>query len=65
LGAVAASAFGAGFGGAVWALVPTRDAAQLCETLRDEYCAAFPQHAQAAEFFASPAGPPAQRLDER
>ena len=62
LGAVAASAFGAGFGGSVWALVAHGYATDMCETLRADYATAFPQHAAAAEFFITAAGEPAHRL---
>lgn len=62
LGATAASAFGAGFGGSVWALVPENRAPEICERLRADYAAAFPRHASAAEFFATAAGEPARRL---
>lgn len=57
LGAVAASAFGAGFGGSVWALVPEADAATFTKSWRAAYGKAFPKLHAAAEFFISPAGP--------
>jgi galactokinase len=41
-GAVAASAFGAGFGGAVWAMVSERDAADFVDVWRRAYERAFP-----------------------
>jgi galactokinase len=51
LGAVAASAFGAGFGGSVWAMV-REDSADACVTeWRDAYAAEFPVAAQKAIFF--------------
>jgi galactokinase len=62
LGAVAASAFGAGFGGSVWALAHDGQMTHLMNTLRRDYEAAFPHHAPAAEFFQTPAGPAAQSL---
>lgn len=42
LGAVASSAFGAGFGGSVYALVKTADAEAFLNTWRNEYRAGFP-----------------------
>jgi galactokinase len=62
LGAVAASAFGAGFGGAVWALVPTVGANAFRATWAERYAARFPTVAPHAKFFATYAGPPAARL---
>jgi galactokinase len=59
LGAVAASAFGAGFGGSVWAMVEVERAPDLLHALRDSYTDNFPEHRDAAEFFETPAGPPA------
>ena len=61
LGAVAASAFGAGFGGSVWALAPRSDGDALAERLMAEYRHRFPRHV-AAEAFVTAAAPPAQRL---
>jgi galactokinase len=59
LGAVAASAFGAGFGGSVWALVARREAEALAARLAADYRERFPQHADLAEVFVTQAGPPA------
>lgn len=64
LGAVAASAFGAGFGGSVWALAPAADAERLSRAWSDAYRRAFPASAARASFFVTRAGPPAQRLPE-
>jgi galactokinase len=60
--AIAASAFGAGFGGSVWALLPEHDTPRLLDEWRSEYERAFPQHARDAEFFLTSAGPAASRL---
>jgi galactokinase len=60
--AVAASAFGAGFGGSVWALVPVERAGALVAQWRERYAEAFPEHRSTAEFFLTSAGPPARRL---
>jgi galactokinase len=52
-GALAASAFGAGFGGSVWALVQTSDAASLIDRWREAYGKAFPDAATHSTFFGS------------
>jgi galactokinase len=62
LGAVAASAFGAGFGGSVWALVEERESAAFLERWRDAYLESFPRHAGSATFFVTRPGPPARHL---
>jgi galactokinase len=62
LGAAAASAFGAGFGGSVWALVRSEEAASFKARWRDDYLATFPARRHRAEFFGSGAGPGAREL---
>lgn len=62
LGAVAASAFGAGFGGSVWALVPTQRCEPFLHGWRSAYLAEFPHAALRAAFFSSGAGPAAGRV---
>ena len=62
LGAVAASAFGAGFGGSVWALVADEGAADFLDRWRGSYLRAFPSHREAAQFFETRAGSAAARL---
>lgn len=62
LGAVAASAFGAGYGGSVWALVDEAGAPAFVERWRSAYLGRFPAHAEAATFFITRPGPPACRL---
>jgi galactokinase len=62
LGAVAASAFGAGFGGSVWALVRRDDAERFERCWRESYDAHFPEHTDRATFFVTSAGPAAMRL---
>ena len=58
LGAVAASAFGAGFGGAVWAMAPLSRAAEFAAAWRASMCAAFPSRASRALFVVTaPSGP--------
>ena len=56
LGATAASAFGAGFGGSVWALLPTDAADAFALAWAARYAAAFPDAAARAVFFVSPPG---------
>jgi galactokinase len=62
LGAAAASAFGAGFGGGVWALVDGGQADRLLSQWKSDYVRTFPQHAAGASFFLTGAGPAAFRL---
>jgi galactokinase len=64
LGARAASAFGAGFGGSVWALVPTSGAEEFTTRWRERYAEAFPRTAKRSEFFVTHAGPAAHLLGE-
>jgi galactokinase len=61
-GAAAASAFGAGFGGSVWALVATAGAEAFLESWGALYRARFPAYAGSARFFLSGAGPAAIRV---
>jgi galactokinase len=60
LGAFAASAFGAGFGGSVWALIERDRAAIFAEQWLDGYREAFPLRTSALTFLAPP-GPPLTR----
>lgn len=62
LGAVAASAFGAGFGGSVWALVPKGDAPAFASAWHEAYAAAHPAPAARARFLLSRPGPGAFRF---
>jgi galactokinase len=62
LGATAASAFGAGFGGSVWALVPVGDAHGFAQEWAHAYGAQFPDAAARGIFFVSPAGPGANQF---
>ena len=57
LGAVAASAFGAGFGGSVWALVKTEHAESFKSKWAQRYWSRFPELAIRSEFFLTEAGP--------
>lgn len=57
-GAVAASAFGAGFGGAVWAMVRADSAAAYLDAWRDDYLRVFPaRSADARWLLTTPSGP--------
>jgi galactokinase len=63
LGAVAASAFGAGFGGSVWALVREADAPSFPDRWRAQYGSVASRSVLArARFFLTAAGPPATTL---
>lgn len=61
-GAIAASAFGAGFGGSVWALVPTADADEFCDRWRAAYEREAPTTSAKAQFFTTRPAPPAFEL---
>ena len=61
-GAAAASAFGAGFGGSVWALVEKVEADTFLAKWADAYRQQFPQNAQSCSFFTTAAGPAAFRV---
>ena len=63
LGAVAASAFGAGFGGSAWALVRSADVADFTSQWQRRYRDAVPrQISDLAVFFPTAAGPPVTPL---
>jgi galactokinase len=63
LGATASSAFGAGFGGSVWALVPATDAQEFADRWRARYQAiARPRVLARSTFFLTAPGPPAIAL---
>lgn len=59
LGAIAASAFGAGFGGSVWALVERDTAQAFLDRWQNAYALACPAAAAKATFFLTGAGPAA------
>ncbi len=63
LGALAASAFGAGFGGSVWALVEQRSACSFSERWCDAYLEVFPELSDTAEFLTTGPGPSAFELE--
>lgn len=56
LGAIAASAFGAGFGGSVYALVRKTEAENFMKEWQGNYLRKFPQHQEKSEFFITKAG---------
>ncbi|MGH9315494.1 MAG: galactokinase family protein [Thermoanaerobaculia bacterium] len=62
-GAMAASAFGGGFGGSVWALVSSGEAKAFRPRWAEGYARAFPASAARAEFVATRPGPALLRLD--
>ena len=59
IGAVAASAFGAGFGGAVWALTREDIADVFLERWANQYKKAYPREHALANFFLTKPGPAA------
>lgn len=63
LGAHAASAFGAGFGGSVWAMISRGDAEQFCGRWKESYAIKFSgPAAERSEFFVTAPGPGLLRL---
>jgi len=62
LGAVAASAFGAGFGGSVWALIPEKREDEFTREWSARYADRFPQDVRRSRFLITRGGPPALRL---
>jgi galactokinase len=62
MGADAASAFGAGFGGSVWALVDSSAAEGFQREWMERYHRAFPERADRSDFFVTRAGPAATAL---
>ena len=62
LGALAASAFGGGFGGSVWALVRQADATTFIERWSSAYRNAYPELAARALFFATAPGAAAREI---
>jgi galactokinase len=61
-GALAASAFGAGFGGSVWALIETSRAEAFLKAWRRAYRAVHPKAAASSTFFITRPGPGAGSL---
>jgi galactokinase len=61
-GAVAASAFGAGFGGSVWALVRSAEAERFLAAWRKAYLRQFPERTSSSTFFVTAGGQSAQQI---
>jgi galactokinase len=62
LGAVAASAFGGGFGGAVWAMVPRDDVGRFLTAWRTAYDVTFPSRRSRAKWSSTGAAGAARRV---
>jgi galactokinase len=62
LGAAAASAFGGGFGGSVWAIVRSEEAEPFRKRWGERYAAAFPNPTERSRFFTTRPGPAVVRL---
>ena len=62
LGAAAASAFGGGFGGSVWAIVRSEEADGFRKRWGEAYAEAFPNPTGRSRFFATQPGPAVLRL---
>lgn len=62
LGAIAASAFGAGFGGSVWALIPVANVTPFLADWKDRYATKYAEDAARSTFFATRPGPAAFRF---
>jgi galactokinase len=61
-GAIAASAFGAGFGGAVWAMVREDSSTAFLRAWRADYHIAFPSRAAMAQWIVTKPAEPAREL---
>ena len=64
LGAIGASAFGAGFGGSVWALVDINDTPRFVDRWRSDYLSRYPAFRESAEFLITRPGPGAFEIEE-
>jgi galactokinase len=62
LGATAASAFGAGFGGSVWAMIAREDEERFAAQWREQYAHAFPTAAARAQFIVATPSQGAARI---
>ena len=63
-GAVAASSFGAGFGGSVWALVRSAEAEEFLSAWRTAYSELFPKRRKSSTFFLTTGGQPAMDISK-
>ena len=65
LGADAASAFGAGFGGSVWAMVPAREAERFASRWRERYLRTHGSASHRSQFFTTrPSAPAVELVDD-
>jgi galactokinase len=64
-GALGARSFGAGFGGSVWALITSSDAARFADAWLSEYRTEYPEAASRSLVFVADPGPPVTTLDSR
>lgn len=64
LGSAAATAFGAGFGGSVWALIKNNDVDRFISEWAERYRVRFPASTGRSTFFSTCAGPPMIRFSE-
>jgi len=62
LGAVAASAFGAGFGGAVWAMIRAVDADAFVARWRSGYITNYPRREPQSDWLVTRPGGPARAI---
>lgn len=62
LGAGAASAFGAGFGGSVWAMVPASDAESFAASWKADYAQTWPEEASRASTLVTTPSASAEKL---
>jgi galactokinase len=62
LGAAAACAFGAGFGGSVWALVEKQRTADFLTAWSESYLQEFAEHKDSARFFQTDPAPASMRI---
>lgn len=65
LGAVASSAFGAGFGGSVWAMIPVDGAEKFIASWRERYAAEHRGPSRRSQFFATAPSAPAFELEDQ
>jgi len=65
LGAIAASAFGAGFGGSVWAIIDAHDAGHFLARWSQAYELSGPANASNPRFFLTRPGAGAHRIDRQ
>lgn len=62
-GAIAASAFGAGFGGSVWAIVRSSAAQEFLDRWQADYASRFPEESSRSAFFTTRPSSPARVIE--